>query len=527
MSLSSGAILIVEDDAGWQKMIRNWLVQREFSVLEAPTPDAAKRILAAERIDGLVVDIRLHSDSDETDASGLEFIEFVRLLDPNLPIIVLTGYAAVSSARIAFKQRVFDFIGKGDIDVKEHLLSAIESAIALRSEQFKRIGNPFIPKTGVEPAIFGGRTYELDFFEQKLNNAMRGSYCDHFIILGEWGVGKSTLLREFKKIAQQRGAVSAIVPIEEFTQDSSVADGINSLVQGIGREISVSPSRLEKLMGFFDSVGINILGTGLEVSKDTNQKKLSPKVLLHDSLLKLWEDIREHSPVVVILLDDIQYFAPISPILTTIMQTLSGVAIQNLRILFGLTCIPTKWHEMTSLKKHHPVARYFYSKIELSNLSKTEVYDTIQRSLTNTGVAFDAQIIQRIYEYTNGHPFEMQVLSHNLFDLQILGRVGYEMWEKAIRKSVMDLGGAIFAHWYKGASPNEKLVLGTLASKSSQGMNLSQIQSSLESKGTKMRVRNVSVYLQRLLSKQMIARFERGKYAIPDPMFRTYIELIA
>jgi hypothetical protein len=209
------------------------------------------------------------------------------------------------------------------------------------------------------------------------------------------------------------------------------------------------------------------------------------------------------------------------------MQTLSGPAIQNTKILFGLTSVPATWHEMTSLKKHHPVARYFYSRIDLGNLSKVEVTDTVQRSLANAGVVFDDQIIQRVCEYTLGHPFEMQVLCYNLFDLQIMGRVSIEMWEKALRKSVIDLGGAVFAHWYKDASSNEKRVLRVLAGASTEGVSLNQIQEALQSQRVKVRTNDVSTYLQRLLQKQIISRLERGQYAIPDPMFRAYIELIA
>jgi ABC-type cobalamin/Fe3+-siderophores transport system ATPase subunit len=50
--------------------------------------------------------------------------------------------------------------------------------------------------TGVEPAVFGGRTKELEFFEHKLNRTLNTKFAEHFLVLGDWGIGKSTLLKE-------------------------------------------------------------------------------------------------------------------------------------------------------------------------------------------------------------------------------------------------------------------------------------------------------------------------------------------
>ena len=63
--------------------------------------------------------------------------------------------------------------------------------------------NPFTPKSGWEPNIFAGRIDQFEFFEKKLEEARNGR-CDHFLIIGEWGIGKTSLLKEFKRIAQEK-----------------------------------------------------------------------------------------------------------------------------------------------------------------------------------------------------------------------------------------------------------------------------------------------------------------------------------
>jgi predicted ATP-dependent serine protease len=54
--------------------------------------------------------------------------------------------------------------------------------------------------TGIEPSVFGGRIQELEFIEQKLERVAQKGICEHFLVLGDWGIGKSSLLMEYKKI---------------------------------------------------------------------------------------------------------------------------------------------------------------------------------------------------------------------------------------------------------------------------------------------------------------------------------------
>jgi len=53
--------------------------------------------------------------------------------------------------------------------------------------------NPFQPNTMVAPGMFVGRLEEIDAIEQSLFQAKNGN-PQHFLIEGERGIGKSSLL---------------------------------------------------------------------------------------------------------------------------------------------------------------------------------------------------------------------------------------------------------------------------------------------------------------------------------------------
>ena len=60
----------------------------------------------AEKIDVILLDLMMPG------VSGMEVLDRVRTIDPNLLVIVITGYATVESAVEAMKKGAYDFIPK-------------------------------------------------------------------------------------------------------------------------------------------------------------------------------------------------------------------------------------------------------------------------------------------------------------------------------------------------------------------------------------------------------------------------------
>ena len=58
--------------------------------------------------------------------------------------------------------------------------------------------NPFTPRSGWEPKSFQGRSNQLENFEKNIRKAREAEMPDHMIVLGEWGIGKTSLLRLLK-----------------------------------------------------------------------------------------------------------------------------------------------------------------------------------------------------------------------------------------------------------------------------------------------------------------------------------------
>lgn len=546
--MNKSKILVVDSEELIQEGLKKILDNEGYGADAVGNPSEALKYISKEKVRLIITEIRF---PEMTKADGFEYIKEIKKVYEFIPIIVVTATVLVEDYLMAMNMGADEYIVK-PFRVQE-LLQAIKHHLETKNfvdsvkdkkegKKFEQLiteekkarikeirgilkkgkGNPFLSKTGIEPRVFGGRTTELEFFESKLDEA-RNHYCDHFLVLGNWGVGKSTLLKEFKKKAQEKGYPTALVEIEPFQQGSKVKDGVISLIQGIYGNLPFEIDKMKSLHKYLKSIGISILGTGFNI--DTSKPlELQPQALLLDALYNLWQDLKSNH-LIVIFLDDVQYFEPILEIFTTIKQTLSSRRIQDeTKYLFVMSCTPEKWYKFISMEKHHPVGRYFMNKVELNNLTKEELTDTILRSLEESDVVFDAEILQLIYKYTFGHPFEMQVLCSNLYDYQIRGKVDKSIWDKALYKTLKDLGDAIFKAWYEQASENEKKILKLLAT-SDYPIALKGLKELIKLEENSL-LKGSEKYLQRLLEKNLISRTERGVYTIPDKMFQAYIKFV-
>ena len=99
-------ILIVEDDTTFAVMLQTWLSKKKFSVASVSGIAAAKKTLIESSVDLVLCDLRL------PDGDGIDLLEWVNNRNVNVPLIVMTSYAAIPSAVQAMKLGARDYISK-------------------------------------------------------------------------------------------------------------------------------------------------------------------------------------------------------------------------------------------------------------------------------------------------------------------------------------------------------------------------------------------------------------------------------
>ena len=105
-------VLLIDDDAAFAAVLARALERRGQPCAQAVDAATALR-LAREPLSGIVLDLKLGADN------GLALIEPLRALQPEAPILLLTGYASIATAVEAIKRGATDYrpkpVGADDV----------------------------------------------------------------------------------------------------------------------------------------------------------------------------------------------------------------------------------------------------------------------------------------------------------------------------------------------------------------------------------------------------------------------------
>jgi ActR/RegA family two-component response regulator len=100
-------LLIVEDDATFARTLNRSFERRGYTVLGAASLDGVMKLLETQSPDYAVVDLKLAGG-----ASGLACVQTLHAHDPEMLIVVLTGYASIATAVEAIKLGACHYLAK-------------------------------------------------------------------------------------------------------------------------------------------------------------------------------------------------------------------------------------------------------------------------------------------------------------------------------------------------------------------------------------------------------------------------------
>ena len=100
------SVLIVEDDITFGMMLKTWLTKKGFLVFSASSVANAQKVIAAEKVDLILSDLRL------PDRDGIDLLKWLTAKETPIPLIIMTGYADIQSAVQAIKLGAKDYVAK-------------------------------------------------------------------------------------------------------------------------------------------------------------------------------------------------------------------------------------------------------------------------------------------------------------------------------------------------------------------------------------------------------------------------------
>jgi signal transduction histidine kinase/ActR/RegA family two-component response regulator len=120
-----GRILVVDDEPGICDLLSYELSSQGYDVLTASNGEEALELVKKDRFNVIVSDMKMPK------MDGLETLDAVKKVDPDVEVIMATGYGTIETAVTAMKSGAYDFIQKPFSNIQE-VFALVEKAMEKR-----------------------------------------------------------------------------------------------------------------------------------------------------------------------------------------------------------------------------------------------------------------------------------------------------------------------------------------------------------------------------------------------------------
>ncbi len=178
-------ILVIDDEAIIREGLRQTLIMEGYQVTVAQNGKVGMEKLQNDSFSVVISDLKMPI------MGGIEVLKTISVLQPNVPVIIITGFATVDSAVDAMKNGAFEYLTKPFLP--DQIIEKVEAAIKKRSLSIESdIITDSIPAETVAESFIGKSTAMQKVFQRILQVAPTNSSV---LITGESGTGKELVAR--------------------------------------------------------------------------------------------------------------------------------------------------------------------------------------------------------------------------------------------------------------------------------------------------------------------------------------------
>ena len=177
-------VLVVDDEADIRDLVAGILSDEGYEVRTASDSESALAAVRARRPSLLILDIWMQGGGMD----GLELLDLVKSLDPDLPVVMISGHGNIETAVSAIKRGAYDFLEKPF--KSDRLLLVVERA--LEAANLRR-ENRRLRTQAIMPEGLIGKSMPAQHLRQMI--AKLAAANSRVLIAGPPGSGKETVAR--------------------------------------------------------------------------------------------------------------------------------------------------------------------------------------------------------------------------------------------------------------------------------------------------------------------------------------------
>jgi hypothetical protein len=365
------------------------------------------------------------------------------------------------------------------------------------------------PNFPVRPDHFIGRQSQIEAFQEALRQSFETQRTASFAVLGDWGIGKSSLVLKFASICASHpyALLPVTLPISKDLGDyHRLAESLlDKLTETLATSDSFS-TRIRNEVQNWKLKRINFAGFSLD--RETKNFLSSGSALLRHSLAEAWKRFLEpaHFRGAIFLLDDLHNLQNTADIALALRDQFQSFGIEGFNYS---VCFSARSDYFSGIRSFAEPAVRFYNKLYLAPFTPDETLKYVEAFFSATYQKL-SELRNWLFEKTLGHPFFLAFISRQLLARTQGSRLddSTQYWPEIFHELEREKFSSDLAH----LSEKENDLL--LAVAACHDLEFSPVQ---------FVDRSHYEYFSRLTERGLLIRTRRGRYKLYHPLFRAFL----
>jgi hypothetical protein len=368
------------------------------------------------------------------------------------------------------------------------------------------------PNFPVRPDQFIGRQFQLEDFREALRQSLLTGRMASFALIGDWGIGKSSLL--FKLAATCSEPNFRMLPVT-LSISKDILDYMKfaeTLCDRLANTLLASDSLATRIRAEIENWKLTKVSVGaLTIDRQNRQYFLSSgSALLRHALIEAWEHfIRPDYAGAIFFLDDLHNLAT-----PTVQDT--ALIVRDQFQSFGIdgmnlsVCFTAKRDYFSGIRSFAEPAVRFYNKCTLEPFTLEETTEYTRAVFGSTSLDPE-ELAGWLFSKTLGHPYFLAFISREL----------WSHYHARPFANAAQLWPVVFTRLEQGKFNND---LAQLSEKEVGLLRAIARDYHEESNPAPFAQEFPHIYFKRLADRGLLLRAGRGRYKLYHPLFRQFLQ---